>query len=295
MSWKPQALVLGPGGVKGLKVLGFLTALEDANFLSEVTTFCGVSVGAMISLLLISGYTIREVITNAVLLDFFSEIENFSLDSSLERMGLISSEPFKKVLSDLVFSKFHVIPTLKGLQTFTGKTLVTTTLNVTDEEPLMLNPVEHPEVSCVDAVMFSLNIPFVFYQLKYEDKICVDGALANPYPVDYLDNRETRVLGVYLKTASSPEVNSTMSYYQKMLNSVMEQRRRSIIQHSSDKCVHVCLEVGVSSTFKMSIQEKADIIVEGLKQGQDFLKAQEEGSYEFVSSSKQTLPSIVLQ
>jgi predicted acylesterase/phospholipase RssA len=269
--WKPKTLVIGPGGVKGLKVGGFLSPLEDAGKLDEINVFCGVSIGALISLLLISGYKIREIISQAVLLDILSEIESFDINSSIEHKGFISSDPLKKLLSNLVEKKFGVIPTLKGLHSMTNKSLITVTLNVTNEEPIMMNYFEHPDVSCVDAVIFSMNIPFVFYQLFYENKICIDGALANPYPVDYVDDGDTDILGIYMKTIGM-SMNSPMSYFNKILNSVMEQRRAGIIRSCSDKCVHVCLEVNTVGTFKMTIKEKAELLVEGYNQGIDFLE-----------------------
>lgn len=285
-SWRPKALVIGPGGIKGLKVLGFLVPLEDSGTFSEVTTFCGVSVGSLISLLIICGYTVREIINEAVLLDIFNDIESFDVGSVIENSGLISSEPIKKHLTNLVINKFGIVPSLQGLHSMTGKSLVTTTLNVTDEEPIMMNFFDHPEMSCVDAVMYSINIPFVFYQLSYNNKICVDGGLANPYPIDYLDDGNTEILGIYMRTVNSKPISSTMSYYHKIVNSLMEQRRVDIIRNSSDKCVHVRLEVGVSgvsATFRMTIQEKANILVEGWNQGREFL----DGKYIFSIPKKQ--------
>ena len=275
-NWKPDALVIGPGGIKGLKALGFLVPLEDIGTLTEIKIFCGVSVGAIVCLLLICGYSVREIIKEAVLLDIFKELDSFDLSCILENKGLISNEMIKRALTNLVFEKFGVVPSLKGLQTLTGKSLITSVLNVTDEECLMMNPVDNPDVSCVDAVLYSSNIPFVFYQLTHEEKICADGILSNPYPVDYLDNNERKILGIYMK-------GTTDSYYTKLFGSVIEQRRRAIIQFVSEKCVHVCLEINKIATFSLTIQEKADLLVEGLNQGMDFLN----GTYKLEIPEKQ--------
>ena len=71
MSWKPRVLVLGPGGIKGFAILGCLALLEDNGLFNETDTYCGVSIGALICLLMVAGYEIREIIGKAALLDIF--------------------------------------------------------------------------------------------------------------------------------------------------------------------------------------------------------------------------------
>ena len=163
--WFPRTLVIGPGGVKGLKVLGFLSPIEDAGILEYVDTYCGVSVGAVISLLIVAGYKIREIVGEAATLDIFKDIENLTVQSMVENKGFMSNEPFRKRLSQLILNKFGTIPTLYNLYMLTGKAFIAVTLNATDEECVMMGPFTHPRISCVDATMFSINIPFFFFQL----------------------------------------------------------------------------------------------------------------------------------
>lgn len=292
--WRPRVLVIGPGGVKGLKVLGFLSPIEDSGLLEYVDTYCGVSIGAIISLLIISGYQIREIVGEAATLDIFKEIGALDLRSSLNNRGLMSNEPIRKRLSQLVINKFGNVPSLYSLYMRTGKAYVAVTLNATDEECVMMGPFTHPNISCVDATMFSMNIPFVFYQLVHHGKTYVDGALANPYPVDYFDDGNTNILGVYMKTLHSknpsqiiqsrpgtilqrledPSPSLTIGAYSlKIIHSLMDQRRNNIIQYASSKCKHVCLETNTTDTMGSSVnlEERAHMLVEGFNDGKKFL------------------------
>jgi len=287
--WMPRVLVIGPGGIKGMKVLGFLSTLEDSGILDKVDTYCGVSVGAVISLLIICGYQIREIVGEAVKLDIFKEIGEFNFKSIMENRGILSNEPLRKVLTRLVVNKFGNVPTLYGLYMMTGKSYVAVTLNATDEICVMLNPFTTPEISCVDATMFSMNIPFIFYQLIYRGKTYVDGALGNPYPIDYFDDGNTNILGIYVKTIhkintiSSERSNPILervdnnlslgSYWLKIIHSLMDHRRNNIIQQASDKCRHVCLETNTTDTIGCNINtdDKALMLVEGFNQGKSFL------------------------
>ena len=60
--WKPDIIVLGPGGSKGYIQLGALLRLELDNLLSNVVQYVGCSVGAIISLLMVVGYSANDII-----------------------------------------------------------------------------------------------------------------------------------------------------------------------------------------------------------------------------------------
>ena len=283
----PKVLVIGPGGIKGLMALGFLTVLDDHNWLSNINTYCGVSVGAIISLLLVVGYRPRKIITELLLMDIFKH-ETFDIHALWNHKGLLSNEPVRKKLIELVKNIFGIVPTLHELYLLTGKSLITTTLNATDEICMMFDQHTQPNISCVDAVMFSMNIPFIFYQLVHQGKIYIDGALANAYPVDYVDNNNERILGIYMRTScqTTPtikriiepiEPNNEISFVQyahKMVQFILDQQRNSVIKHSSDKCMHICLECDIidATGLTVSIQEKARLIIHGYNEGRRFIE-----------------------
>jgi len=300
--WFPRVLVIGPGGVQGLKVLGFLAPLEDAKFLRYIDTYCGVSVGAIISLLIVAGYQIREIVGEASNLNIFKDLENLTLQSIVEHRGFISNEPVRSRLIHLLVNKFGNVPTLRGLYLQTGKSLVTVTLNATDEQCVMMSPHTHPHISCVDAVMFSMNIPFVFYQLVHNGKTYVDGALANPYPVDYFDDGNTNILGIYIKSnmnkpppapvRTAPIIMqkidtqapiSVGSYSYKIIHALMDQRRNHIMQSVSNRCKHVVLDINANIDpigCTIGVQEKANMLVEGFNSGKEFIELMLNDQYE---------------
>lgn len=286
--YKPKVLVIGPGGIKGLKTLGFLSPLEDYGMLDDVDVFCGVSIGAVICLLLLIGYKVREIVGGAITFDIFKDfddIKNFNLQDMIQNRGLISNEPARKHLSNLVIDKLGIIPNLRNLYLMTGKSFVTTTLNATDNKCQVLDMNNNPDLSCIEAVLFSTNIPFIFYQIIYQSKIYVDGALANPYPVDYFDNEETDILGIYMTTkeinknpiikeiSDNFQISDLSGYFNKIFDALITQRRNDIIQKSSKFCKHVRLEcVNADLTGKnLTITDKSLMLVEGYNEGKKFI------------------------
>jgi predicted patatin/cPLA2 family phospholipase len=274
-------LVIGPGGVRGFTVLGFLAPLEDSGFLKYTDTFCGVSVGAIISLLIVAGYEVREILAEASRVDFFNDVLYLTKDI-INQKGILSNEPIRRRLNQLMVDKFGNIPTLYDLYMKTGKAFVAVTLNVTDEVCEFMSPFTHPTISCVDATMFSMNIPFIFYQIVHKGKTYVDGALGNPYPVDYFDDGITNILGIYMKhplntvTLESPPTQESSSfrvYIEKVISSIIDQRRNAIMELSSIKCKHVCLQSSKCNIINLttSLEEKCNMLVDGFNEGKKFL------------------------
>jgi hypothetical protein len=142
-----------------------------------------------------------------------------------------------------------------------------------------------------------MNIPFVFYQLIYHGKTYVDGALANPYPVNYFDDGKTNILGIYMKGISktqSSQIKSgtivqkieehplpVMTYSDKVIHAMIDQMRIHILQRSSSNCKHVCLETGITNAvgYGMTVDDKAHLLVDGFNQGKVFLSQIRDNSY----------------
>lgn len=271
--WYPRVLVLGSGGYKGFSIMGFLVPLDDEKILSKIDTYCGVSVGSLISLLLAIGYSPREIIIHIIDLDLFKNCD-ISIVNIIEYSGLMSNNVLREKISRLVVQKLGTIPSLYDLYLMTGKSYISTTFNVTDSKCEMMGPFTHPTVSCVDATLYSMNIPFIFYQLIHDNKTYVDGALANSYPVDYFDNGETNILGVYINTITNSNESSFTDYFGKILQSMLDQKRLSVLSTTSECCRHIKLDVNGSNGLSLmgSTEDKLSLISLGLTAGNRYLK-----------------------
>lgn len=277
-NWKPEILVLGPGGMKGFLELGALYVLEEKNILSEVKTFVGVSVGAIISLLIVCGYKIPEIIAESADTNIFNDLSSVSIRDTRDKLGLVSSTPIRRKLVKNVINKFGYVPTLKELYHLTGLKLVCVTANLDKETAEYMSYETEPYLPVVDAVMYSMNIPIIFYKLKYKGCVYVDGALANPYPINIFDDGNTNILGLFIestsKTQSEPIDSTTTMYIHKLIHFTMTQLRDLIIKNCSEKCKHISLPTDIIDTTGLSIDAhiKADMIIKGYNIAQKFLE-----------------------
>jgi predicted acylesterase/phospholipase RssA len=302
-NWSPQVVVLGPGGIKGFLELGALCACEDKHFLPLVDTYVGVSVGAMISLLKVVGYTMKEIIAIAADTDILQDMTNISMRSSWDNMGILSNEPIRQKLTTLVGNKSAgQIPTLAELYQRTGLSLISVTLNYDDDRVEYMGPTTNPTISCVTAVMLSMNIPFVLHRILYEGKIYVDGALGNPYPVDLFDDGTTDILGFYIKTRQNNSPGSgnmsIWSYMSKTFSAAMDHHRERIIRYASPNCRHICLFTEVNDTIGITVtpEDKAKMIIDGYRAGLTFIQmcnAERAASLDTVVGSINILEQVV--
>lgn len=240
--WNPTGLLLGPGGVKGFMELGFLLYMEKKGLLINFDSFSGVSIGSIIALLIVCGYSIVEIINEASKTDLLEDISQLKIIDIQENAGIISQNKIRETLERLVIAKFGKVLTLEELYNATGVDLHMTSLELDkiSPKPLHFSRYTEPNASCVEATLLSANIPLIFRRLYYKGRCFVDGALGDPYPIHILDNGQRDVLGLYLAADYGKE-DTLMSYIRQIFYVQMIQMRNKNIQQSSERCRHVPL------------------------------------------------------
>lgn len=240
--FRPKILLLGPGGSKGYLELGSLLYLEQHKILEHCDTFIGVSIGAVISLLLTCGYSSTEIIERSLSLDFSKELVALKLEDIIQGIGVFSNDSIKNALIRAVTDKFGTVLNLQQLYLATGRKLICTTMNFDRHRVEYISKDNEPDLSCVDAVLLSINIPFLFRTIKHKGCMYIDGGIGNPYPIDIIDDTKTDILGLYIDTkVNSNTKDGVMVYLQGLVTSFMSKIRENHIQRSSPKCHHIGL------------------------------------------------------
>lgn len=270
--FRPEIVVLGPGGYKGFLELGALLHLEKEHFLSDVQTYVGVSVGAVVGLLLVSGYSVVDIIAEAVETNLFQDVSHLNFEEIKTNTGLISNDSIKAKLSQMVTKKFGFVPTLNQLYMATGLVLVTVSMNIDTNTPEYFSKETEPALSCIDSVLLSMNIPFLFYKMRYKGCVFIDGAFGNPYPVDLYDDGKRDILGIYIETED--ESASPISYLYRILNSSIHQIKDRIRRSSSSRCRHLVLKSHIIDVtgITVDIKAKSDMIMAGHRTAENFVR-----------------------
>ncbi len=284
-NWRPDIIVLGPGGIKGFLELGALLFLEERGYLKNVSTYVGVSIGAIISFLLVVGYKVPEIIKISSSFNVFHEISflwkhDVSLSQNLQTQltqinnhaGILPNTFIKDKLSELVKQKYGYIPTLKQLKLTTGLTLTCVTTNLTLRRPEYINYETDPDLMCIDPVLMSANIPFIFYKLIHKGNIYVDGALSDPYPVNHYDHKGKNILGLHIIRKHQQEVVTNSTYIYEVMDFSMSQLAKRSKESASERCRHIELVSDIIDTLGLTVdaKAKANMILEGYKTSDRF-------------------------
>lgn len=218
---KYDAVVISGGGNKGILSLGALHySYEKGTYDPDhVRIYAGTSIGAVIGLLMICGYKPMEAFAEIYTMAYFFNIGDcHSIWDVAKFMGLMSIRGFAEKIEELVKAKLGDVPTLKELRKRTGKTLVVSVANITKMKCEYYTHKTRPNLGCVDAVKLSSNLPLVFQRIRYEDCYVTDGGLMDNFPLQYIDDRSMKVLGIVtLGTDFTLPDNQFMGYFYRLI------------------------------------------------------------------------------
>lgn len=270
----PNVLVIGPGGIKGYQELGVLYYLETNGKLASIDTYICVSVGAIIGLLHNVGLSVKEIIYLAVEnvdiidldlsnIDFINIISNFR-----STFGLFSTQKIRDVITKAVIGKLGYIPSFKQLHDRTGSELIIVEFNLSKKVTQYYSYVNMPDMSCIDAVMLSINIPVIFDKARYQDAVYIDGAFGDPYPVLLKDNGQNNILGIYIETnMGDTNYQNILMYIHDILHCLFQVITERNIRESSSRCKHIGLKSDVMDTIgaSVTIADKAKMVLDGIE------------------------------
>lgn len=213
-----NTLVFSGGGVKGIAYIGVLKYLEEISKSLDydketcnvpninIHTVCGVSIGSIVGLLYVLGYTFQELVKELDNLDL-QKLKNFKINNVLKKYGFDSGLKIINWIESLILKKgYSKRITFKQLYDIKGINLQILASNVNKYKYTIFDAVNTPDLMIKDAIRMSISIPFLFTITKYNDDIHVDGALIGNYPIKLFTDKLDNVLG--FKLVSNGELES---------------------------------------------------------------------------------------
>jgi len=279
--WKPDVMVIGPGGSKGFLEIGCLKRLfEEQYFLKNIHTWAGISVGAGLSLLLVTGYKIQEIIDISLEMNIVEDIATINLDEAKEKLGLIRNKSIEEKLRQCLIRKIGFIPTLNQLYLITGVKLVMVSFNLDKYRVEYLDKDTEPELSCLEAAMMSMAVPLLIQPRKYKGDVYCDGAIGAPYPVLHFDKNDDKVLGLYISSEEDLYCSDKKptNYVYRLIQAGMRTLRNFEINYSSKNVKNIALKTLIKDTTGLSIdrQTREKMIEYGYECADNFLKVNTE-------------------
>jgi predicted acylesterase/phospholipase RssA len=228
-------LVLSGGGIKGLSTLGCLQYLFDNKVITNenIKHYIGTSVGSIICLLIIIGYVPIEIVVYLCTNNILENFKTNSISDIIDGNGLYNFDNVKIVCERMILSKISFIPTLKELKDMFDKEFTVCTYNLTKHKREYVNHLNYPDLSCLDAIRMSSNIPFIFNDFFYNEHEYIDGGIIDNFPISVLNDKKyenKKAIGIYLhysKLTNDDEKNSIMKKFDKLYNILMASSREN--------------------------------------------------------------------
>jgi len=265
-----DTLVLSGGGHKGIIHLGFLYALHQKkgeDFFKGFKSYYGTSIGSIICLLLSMDFTALDIFVE-VCKSKVNPTEELNIPNFIMNFGFCSSSKLFEHVSKMIFNKFGKIPSLKELFELTGKEVYIVSHNLNENKAVYFHHSTHENLSCIEAIRMSCNIPIIFEKIVYEDCHYIDGAFSKNghYPIKYACSFENNknILAIKVGKSNKENDNKTewglLTYLYKIAKIWL---RSTDEDFSCDKMDSICLFINedkkewdltfINTTYKFSL------------------------------------------
>jgi NTE family protein len=259
-------IILAGGGVRFGAFIGALHALRERGVV--IRKIVGISGGSIISTLHASGYSLDDLKTLMLEMDY-RKFKDFSPLSCLAGTGLYSGKHFESWIDGELGGKrfgdsFHLDHYVVATDLLRGK-------------PMVFSKATFPELKVSRAVRFSIGIPLFYAYQKFHISpgdfgIMVDGnlssfAMGNIFHDDAYSTLTLRIATSKTFTESMPKGFNRFSYPRQLvkilMNSLEKERvsgerwRKSLLLFSGDI---------TSTKFDLSTEEKHYLFEEGYRQ-----------------------------
>lgn len=271
-----DTLCFSSGGFQGLLFISSLKCLVDNKYidLDKITTYLGTSIGAIISFLLIIGYTPDELYIFFKNYDYKNlelQFDLLLLEKNLENFGLDNCDNCMDLIKFLFEKKSKLKLcnlTLKELFILTKKKFIINTTNFNKGKEVILNYETTPDLLVIQALRMTISIPIIYTPVLYKNEYYVDGALSNDILLSHCNPETT--LGFYIEEINNFELKSLQDL---ILGSILILSNRNKINNNNDNYKVIKFKKVNSKIISLNITQECieETLNSGMKTTQEFI------------------------
>ena len=285
-------LVFEGGGVLGIAFVGALRYLESKGILKNITKYAGSSAGSFVALGLTLGYTVSELESILLKLDFSAfEDDSYGVIRDLHRLkkeyGICKGDVLREWIQELIYTKLgsrHI--TFSELYTHTNAYLVITGTCLNKQKTVFFNKDTTPDMDVSLAVRISSCIPIFFRAVSYQGDIYIDGGTLLNYPLYIFDDIDPpeRTLGLKLTGSNEhrdseiihtdTEITNIYKFVETLISMLLLKiEQTNIKENYYNRTITVDTFEYSSTNFDMDITDKKKLIRSGYDSTVNFFKS----------------------
>lgn len=272
-----DTMVLSGGSVKGIITIGALQYAYDNYLLSDIKIYIGTSSGAILSFLLIIGYTPIEIMIYLCTNQLIEKLQHFNIVAMINGSGALSFSSIYEHLERMTIDKIGFLPTIQDLKDKFGKELICVTYNLTENKAEYISCENNPNLPCLIAIKMSSNLPLIFENFKYGSNFYIDGGVSDNFAIDIGISKGNKVIGIYLEeedNKNSKNENIIEFIYKLMFIPISQTMKYKIDNALHNKnCTIIKLEINNKSSafnFNINSADKLELFSSGYQQIKSF-------------------------
>jgi predicted acylesterase/phospholipase RssA len=267
-----DTICMSGGGLYGFAFIGALEYLNNTNYINinSIKNFVGTSIGSVLSLLLVCGYSPLELGDFIIDFDFTKINPDISIENVFINYGISNGERLEYVLKSFIKNKLNIDNiTFKQLFELTNKNLIIIGTNFTKSCEEVFSHNKTPDMSVITAVRISISIPIFFTPVLYNNDYYVDGCITNNFPLKYCNIDTT--IGLYIGINGDNNVKTIINIIMGCLNIVTNTINVKDIS-SSENIIKIEYDIKQKDKGFFNFDITTDFKLEVINLGQIFAK-----------------------
>jgi NTE family protein len=196
------------GGIKGYSFIGVLRYFQEKGLIKNIKRVSGTSIGSIIALLQVIGFSSYELQNIASSLDL-QKLEDVDLNLMISSFGLDDGSRIIRLLKYLLKSKkINENITFSKLFSMTLVELHITCCDLFDNSTVVFNHLLTPDTPVIYACRCSCSIPLIFTPVEGR---YIDGCLSKNLPIDIFPVENT--IGFYVPAVKNEYIQSDFQSY----------------------------------------------------------------------------------
>jgi predicted acylesterase/phospholipase RssA len=259
-------LVLPGGGMNGLVILGAIKYLEELDIIKYIEIYAGTSIGLIISVLLIAGYSASDIYKFTKIFDMSKSI-NFDITNLFQTYSFNKCDHYEIIITELLKNKnINANMTLLDFYKLTKKKLIGTTVCLTTRNIEYISYENYPEINIITLIRMSTAVPVLFPPVIYNEKIYVDGGLINNFPIILFENELDKVIGIHILSDyyKTKEIKNIIDYILTIINIYIT---TTINDYKNEKYKNIVYNLNVQNsrpfTFDITSKDKKNMFISG--------------------------------
>lgn len=213
-------LVLSGGGAKGISHIGAIKKLIDEKLLdlSKLKSVAGTSVGSILGILIVLGFTIDEIWDFIYCLDINNLVKPDFL-MFLSKCGIESGRIIYNLIEEIITKKTNIKHiNFRQLYEITKIHFIVVGACLTTKETVYYDYVNTPNFKVSMAIRISIGIPGFFTPITIGVNKYVDGGVLNDYPMNLYDDKLDETIGIRISDHYNTDYKYPEEYFTAIVN-----------------------------------------------------------------------------